>query len=146
MAKDIPQVSGWRAVVKRLRRGGRSGLNRVLVRMTGTPQPKRRPLAPNTRRILVVRLNKRLGNILFLTPMLRALHTGLPEASIDVLIRDAGQVPLLDNLPGIGTVYVQPASAGQWPALARVLRRRHYDLASDPSSNSAGNRAAVALV
>src|SRR5699024_5966673 len=119
---------------------------RLLVRVTGTPRSQRKPLALDTNRILVVRLNKRLGNILFLTPLLRALHAGLPQASIDVLIRDAKQVPLLQNLPGVGTVHVQPASASRLPALARELRRQRYDLIIDPSKNSSGNRAAVLLV
>lgn len=145
MASDIPQASGWRATVKRLRRGGRRWLNRVLVRISGTPQARREPLAGDTSRILVVRLNKRLGNILFLTPMLRALHGGFPRATIDVLIRDTAQIPLLENLPGIGAVHVQPSSASRFPALARQLRRHRYDLAIDPSRNSTSNRVAMVL-
>lgn len=145
MANDIPQVSGWRATVKRLRRGSRRWLNRVLVHITGTPESKREPLAGATNRILVIRLNKRLGNILFLTPMLRALHGGFPQATIDVLIRDAKQAPLLENLPGIGAIHVQPASAKEFPALARTLRARQYDLVIDPSKNSSSNRIAVVL-
>lgn len=105
----------------------------------------RRALNGPTHRILVIRLNKRLGNILFLTPMLRALHGGFPQARIDVLIRDGRQAPLLENMPGINSVYVQPATAKQFPALARTLRRRHYDLAIDPSGNSTGNRVAMVL-
>lgn len=144
-ANDIPQVSGWRASVKRLRRGSRRWLNQVLVRFAGTPEPKRRLIAGDINRILVVRVNKRLGNILFLTPMLRALHQGFPQATIDVLIRDAKQIPLLGNQPGIGTVYSQPASAAQFLALARQLRGNRYDLAVDPTKNSSANRVAMVL-
>lgn len=141
----MPQVSGWRAVVKRSRRRGRAVLNRLLTRIAGTRAPKRRPLAQDTNTILVVRINKRLGNILFLTPMLHALNRALPHAAVDVLIRDPKQVPLLDDLPGVRNVYVQPRSLRRLLAVLGTLRRQHYDLAIDPSGNSTGNRAAVAL-
>ncbi|WP_123630615.1 glycosyltransferase family 9 protein [Salinisphaera orenii] len=136
---------GWRALVKRLRRANRERLNRWLTRFMGTARPVRAPLAADTRRVLVVRLNKRLGNILFLTPMLRTLAASLPTASIDVLIRDPRQKPLLESLPGIGRVWVQPRGLGALIGLIRRLRRERYDLAIDPTGNSSSNRTAVAL-
>ncbi|MES1923947.1 glycosyltransferase family 9 protein [Salinisphaera sp. T31B1] len=138
-------ATGWAARIKRWRRNNRRRLNDLLTRLTGTPTPRRRPLATGTRRILVVRLNKRLGNILFLTPMLRTLAAGLPTARIDVLIQDARQAALLESLPGVGRIWVQ--QRGLWGLLGqlRTLRAQHYDLAIDPSGNSTSNRLAVAL-
>jgi len=139
-------TSDWRAGIKRLRRLGRTLLNRGLTTVVGTDRRKRAPLALASRRILVVRVNKRLGNILFLTPMLQALHAGLPTCTIDVLIRDEDQRPLLANLPGVRNVYTQPHAAYRLPGLLFRLRRQHYDLVIDPSVNSTGNRLAAALV
>ncbi|HLQ84897.1 MAG TPA: glycosyltransferase family 9 protein [Salinisphaeraceae bacterium] len=145
MSKSDAQLSGWRALVKRLRRRGRKRLNQLLCRLTGTPRAKPNKLVGNTRRILIVRPNKRLGNTLFLTPMLHALHAGLPQATLDVLIRDPRQVPLLDNLPGIGRIHVQPRSLRALLALVFELRRQRYDLAIDPTGTSTSNRVALLL-
>ncbi|GAB3672123.1 glycosyltransferase family 9 protein [Salinisphaera aquimarina] len=138
-------ATGWHAVIKRWRRNNRGRLNRLLTRLLGTAAPRRRALAPDTRRILVVRLNKRLGNILFLTPLLRTLAASLPTASIDVLIQDVKQKALLESLPGVGRVWVQEKTLTKLFGLARQLRRQHYDLAIDPSGNSTSNRLAMVL-
>ncbi|HET7313370.1 glycosyltransferase family 9 protein [Salinisphaera sp.] len=112
----------------------------------GTPKAHRRPLAPDTRRILVVRLNKRLGNILFLTPMLRSLAATLPEARIDVLIQSPAQAKLLQSLPGIGRIWIQENRLLATLRTLHALRAERYDLAIDPTGNSASNRIGVALI
>lgn len=138
-------ATGFKAFVKRLRRNNRRWFNRLLTRVLGVTEPHRAALAGNTRRVLVVRLNKRLGNILFLTPMLRSLAASLPTATIDVVIQDRHQKPLLETLPGIGRVWVHDKRFFASLRLMRKLRARHYDLAIDPSGNSASNRIALAL-
>lgn len=138
-------ATGIGAWIKRARRTGRALVNRLLACLLGTVEPRRRPLAADTRRLLVVRLNKRLGNILFLTPMLRTLAESLPTATIDIVIQDARQKPLLETLPGIGQVWVQERSLLASAGLLRRLRAQRYDLAIDPSGNSTGNRLTVAL-
>lgn len=100
---------------------------------------------PAPRRILVCRLNARLGNILFLTPLLRSLAATYPDACIDVLLRDPAHVALLENLPGVSRVMPLPTRLRRLPGFVRALRRRRYDLAVDPNIQSSGNRIAVAL-
>ncbi|WP_348761686.1 glycosyltransferase family 9 protein [uncultured Salinisphaera sp.] len=131
--------------LRQWRRNNRKRFNRLLARMLGTSQPKRMPLAADTRRILVVRLNKRLGNILFLTPMLRSLSASLPEARIDLVIQSPAQIPLLQSLPGVGQVYIQKNGLFSLFGLLRRIRRERYDLAIDPTGNSASNRLGMAL-
>lgn len=147
MADGYEQVNatGIRAWIKRWRRRNRQLFNRVLTRMLGTVEAQRRALAGDTRRVLVVRLNKRLGNILFLTPMLRSLAASLPAATIDVLIQDPRHKPLLESLPGIGRVWIHDKSLVASLRLLRALRARSYDLAIDPSGNSSSDRIAIAL-
>ncbi|RJS92859.1 glycosyltransferase family 9 protein [Salinisphaera sp. Q1T1-3] len=120
-------------------------MNQLLARLLGTPGARRRPLAADTRRILVVRLNKRLGNVLFLTPMLRSLAASLPEARIDIVIQSPAQVDLLQSLPGVGRVWVQKNRVFGLFGLLRAIRRERYDLAIDPTGNSASNRIGMAL-
>lgn len=135
----------WGQKIKTWRRNNRRRANRWLARLVGRTQPRCAPLAADTRRILVLRLNKRLGNILFLTPMLRSLAATFPAARIDVVIQNPAQATLLESLPGIGHVWVQGKSVTGILRLLRTVRREKYDLAIDPNGNSASNRFALAL-
>lgn len=133
------------AVLRRFRRNNRKRLNRYLAHLSGTTQPRQSTLDENTRQILVVRPNKRLGNILFLTPMLRSLAATLPNAHIDVLIRNPAHAGLLQTLPGIRTVLIQPTRIRSALQAIRQLRKCRYDLVIDPVSSSASGRIASAL-
>src|SRR5699024_11178737 len=101
--------SGVAAVLRRFRRNNRKRLNRYLAHLSGTTQPRQSALDESIRQILVVRPNKRLRNILFLTPMLRSLAATLPNAHIDVLIRNPAHADLLQTLPGIRSILIQPS-------------------------------------
>jgi ADP-heptose:LPS heptosyltransferase len=137
--------SGFTGVIHHWRRRNRGRFNRLLVRIFGVTKPRRAALEPDTRRILVVRLNKRLGNILFLTPMLRSLAVTLPAAQIDVLIQNPAQKPLLETLPGVARILVQEQHFFKTLRTLRELRSVRYDLVIDPTSNSSGTRIGVAL-
>ncbi len=100
-------------------------------------------------RILICRINHRLGNALFLTPLIASLNKNLPNCEIDLLLGDAQAAELLSHLPGVGKVYCITQGT-QHPVaiwrLLRELRRRSYDLTIDPVSESFGNRLALRLV
>lgn len=130
--------------MRRVRRGVRRDLSRWLARRRGTYKPIRAPL-PAPRRILVCRINARLGNILFLTPLLRSLAASYPDAEIDVLLRVPAHAGLLAGMPGVRRIHVLPNRLLRLPGFLRSLRRRHYDLAIDPNIHSSGNRIALAL-
>jgi ADP-heptose:LPS heptosyltransferase len=101
------------------------------------------------RKILICRINHRLGNALFLTPLIASLNKSLPDCEIDLLLGDAQAAELLSHLPGVGKVYCI-AQGTQHPVaiwrLLRELRQRNYDLTIDPVSESFGNRLALRLV
>ncbi|MGN8158487.1 glycosyltransferase family 9 protein [Salinisphaera sp. SWV1] len=143
--RTVP-FEGLRAAGKRWQRNNRRRFHRLLARLLGTPEARRRPLAPDTRRILVVRLNKRLGNILFLTPMLRSLAATLPEARIDVLIQTPAQAKLLQSLPGIGRIWIQENHLLSMVRTLRAIRAQRYDLTIDPTGNSTSNRLGMVLI
>ncbi len=101
-------------------------------------------------RILVLRPNHRLGNILLLTPLLAELERIFPGAEIDVLIAGNSAGELLDLLPSVHQVHALPQYLVRHPArtiamLAR-LRRMRYDLAVDASPNSHSSRLALAVM
>jgi len=139
----------WKYRIKRWRRGLRARLSLWAARRYGTPEAKPAPLANPPDRILVCRLNKRLGNVLFLTPLLASLAASFPKAQIDVLLLEKIHGDLLRNLPGIGQVWALPAKPGLHPlafiGLIRKLRQRRYDLVIDPNIISVSNRVGVLL-
>lgn len=107
----------------------------------------------NTRgicRIAVVRSNHRLGNNLLLMPLLAVIEDVFPGAEVDVitgghapavLFRGYGQVTAIHSFPARS--YTSPL---QVLSLYRLLRRRHYDLAIDPTPKSRSGRFLLASV
>jgi ADP-heptose:LPS heptosyltransferase len=100
-------------------------------------------------RILVIRLNYRIGNIVFTTPLLRALEKRFPQAKIDVLIGAAYPAPLIQGLPTVENVFDFPRKLLKNPLKTyryiHQLRATHYDLVVNPNSGSASDRGATWL-
>jgi heptosyltransferase-2/heptosyltransferase-3 len=97
-------------------------------------------MARPRRRVLVVRPDH-LGDLLFLTPALRRLRTGLPDAEIVVLVGPWG-VPVLERNPNLDRLIVwdfpwfdrrpRRSLLGPYASLARLatrLRAERFDLA-----------------
>ncbi len=101
------------------------------------------------RRILVVRMNSRLGNTLALSTLLTALHELMPGASTDVLTTYADAGDLLHGMPGLGKVKVLSNRGWRRPGetleVLRAYRATQYDLAIDPVPYSLGGRIALRL-
>src|SRR4051812_12424576 len=74
---------------RRLESGGKALLRAGLVALVPRPRPAAGALDPaRVRRILAVRHDARLGNLLLLTPSLRLLKTAFPSARVEVLLAD----------------------------------------------------------
>ena len=92
---------------------------------TGNQEPQR---------ILLVRL-RLLGDVVFTTPVIRALRRRFPEAHLSYLVEPAAAAVVRGN-PHLNEVIVAPKRPGfaRWiddVALARRLRRERYDLVID---------------
>jgi hypothetical protein len=99
--------------------------------------------------VLVCRINGRMGNTLFLTPLIRHLHALLPQAQIDLAIAYARGPDLLSDMPGVRQVVVFPHKTDRMvrrflSALHRV-RATRYDLVIDPVPESNSGRAVMTL-
>lgn len=85
--------------------------------------------------ILLIRLG-RLGNVILVTPLLRALHQAFPAAAIDWVVKRE-YAELLQGHPGLREAI--PLDTGQGPGrllkLAQELRQRGYDLVLDLHGN-----------
>lgn len=105
--------------------------------------------AHEIRRILVIRINYRIGNILFTTPLLRALEHRFPHATVDILIGAAYPAPLLKGIGTVGNVYDFPRKLLKNPfrlfRYVRQLRSERYDLVINLNTGSASDRAATFL-
>ncbi len=122
-------MPGLKDLGKRLERAGKSVLRGSLVRFLPSPRRPDGPVDPKTvRRILAVRHDARLGNLLLLTPSLRLIKTAFPAARVEVLIADKYGDALAHN-PCVDEVLTARALPG--------LRGRGYDLAFDFSPQHA---------
>ena len=114
---------------KSLEKGGKSLLRGSLVKLLPKPRRPDGPVDPKTvRRVLAVRHDARLGNLLLLTPALRLIKTAFPDAEVDVLLADkyGGALKFNPCVDKIFTINDLPS-----------LRARGYDLAFDFSPQHA---------
>jgi len=126
----------------RFRRKFNRGLTRILSLFV--PQKAQEGMIdPKTvRRILIVRPNYRIGNMLFLTPLINAIGDRMPQAKVDLLVgmRSAGAI--LEPLPNVGRVYDIPRKLLRQPLkllhFIRKMRSQPYDVVINlmPSSSS----------
>lgn len=87
------------------------------------------------RRLLIVRWEARLGNLLFITPILANLRKQIPGARIEILVSKKYADIFLEN-PDVDEILTLPSGARALlylPWLFLRLRFRHYDAAIDAS-------------
>jgi ADP-heptose:LPS heptosyltransferase len=122
-------VAGLQNLGKALERGGKAVLRGTLIKLLPSPRRPEGPVdAASVRRVLAVRHDARLGNLLLLTPSLHLLKTAFPRARVDVLLADKYGDGLRFN-PCVDAVLTAKSLPG--------LRARHYDLAFDFSPQHA---------
>lgn len=126
-------MSAWKAIEGRLRHG----VARVLLLPLGSASvPPYRVRLDEVRRVLFVRPNFRLGNLLLTTPALSTARRGLPWAEID-LLTTSSYWDLLRGHPDVDGIarFDRPMLLHPWAlaGLIRRLRERRYDLVVDCS-------------
>src|SRR5437867_2416102 len=93
------------------------------------PGRDRMPEGPVAEAVLAIRL-RTLGDVVLVTPALRALKRGHPDAELEV-VTERRYAPLLERLEGIDRVWTLERSTASTLALAGVLVRRRYRVAVD---------------
>ncbi len=98
----------------------------------------------NIHRILVLRPNHRLGNIVLLTPLIAEIESRFPGAELDVLVAGDAARDVLAAFPTIRHIHALPHYVLRHPLAAlRIvlgLRRTRYDLVIDASADSNSTR------
>jgi heptosyltransferase-3 len=138
-----------RSQLRELRGQLRYRLGLLLQRLIGPRHTATRLDPREIRSVLIGRINGRLGNTLFLTPMIERLHALVPEARIDLALSYPHAPALLAGLPGVRQVILFPHKGRrvipQYLRALRRLRATHYDLAIDPTPFSTSGRLILSL-
>jgi ADP-heptose:LPS heptosyltransferase len=138
-----------RSQLRELRGQLRYRLGLVLQRLIGRRHTATRLEPREIRSILIGRINGRLGNTLFLTPMIERLHALVPQAHIDLALSYPHAPALLAGMPGVRQVILFPHKGRgiipQYLRALRLLRATHYDLAIDPTPFSTSGRLLLSL-
>lgn len=100
-------------------------------------------------RILIIRLNHRVGNILFLTPLIKALEKRLPHAKVDLLL-GADFSGLIGQMANVNKIYFANSksikSPGKLIALIKELNNNKYDLSISPTTSSGSSNISQAII
>jgi len=135
--------------LRELRGNARYRLGKAVARLAGPRAAATRLPASEVSSVLICRINARMGNAVFLTPLLERLHELMPQASIDIATAYPKAEDLLGGLPGIRRIIRFPYKGLQLPyrylAAVRQLRRERYDLVIDPVANSTSARIVLML-
>jgi ADP-heptose:LPS heptosyltransferase len=101
-------------------------------------------------RILICRPNHRLGNMLLLTPLVRALETAYPCAEVDLLVGSGIGEEVFAGFARVRNVFSLGARMARHPlrimSMLRRLRRTNYDLVIDAGRGSQSGRIFAAMV
>ena len=96
------------------------------------------------KRILICRPNKRLGNLLLITPLLQEVITDFPGSKIDLLVQGNLAPVLFKNYPNINRIIRLPEKP--FKHLMKYIRGwmsikiHHYDIAINVITNSSSGR------
>ncbi len=133
----------------RIRQKIKNGFNALLALLFPTHAKHENIPAEHIHRILVIRINYRIGNILFTTPLLRALEQRFPDSKIDILIGAKYPSSLLKGSNNVQNVFDFPRQLLKNPfqlyRYIQQLRSTHYDLVLNLNSGSASDRGATFL-
>lgn len=99
---------------------------------------------PNINTILIIRPNKRLGNLLLITPLIQDVINTFPECKIDLLVKGNAAPAIFKNYENIDQIIQVPNKPlkqitkylNSWLA----LRKKRYDIVINVDKNSSSGR------
>lgn len=126
-----------RKLTKRLELSGRKALRAALRATLPKPGTTADPDPAAVRRVLVIRQDNRIGNLVLVTPLIDGIRAAWPQASVDVLTSDAFP-EVYEGNPSLRRVIAAPKKAFignpiRFLSFFRGLRAEKYDVAFDCS-------------
>ncbi len=101
-------------------------------------------------RILVLRPNHRLGNMLLITPLVQELITVYPHSRIEIFAKGPSAEIIFRNFPQVSKIYSLPQKP--WPNLFNYLKvwsciaGKSFDLVINAAASSSSGRIATSIV
>ena len=125
-------------------------INKILAKLF-TKQQNYTPIPQkDIKKILIIRVNYRIGNIIFQTPLINAISEIFPNAKIDFMLGAPYITPLIEGMPNINKVYsfdrkllTKPLQAIK---LVNEINQNNYDLTITSNLGSSSDKIATFLV
>ncbi|MEN4045538.1 glycosyltransferase family 9 protein [Sulfurimonas sp. NWX367] len=132
-----------------LRKKLSSILNSVLSLFSHKSQPAQYIDKERIKSIVIIRPNYRIGNLLFLTPLINELSKEMPNAKIDIIVGMKLAGKILEPLPNVDKVIDIPRKLLLHPlemfAYIKQARTKQYDVALNISGGSTSAQIVTAL-
>ena len=127
-----------------------SALFNAFLSLFYTKDPIAQTIDPQeVKHILIIRPNYRIGNLLFLTPLINELHKHIPDAKIDVIVGMKLAGKILEPLPNVDKVIDIPRKLLLHPIelihYIKQTRKKKYDVAINISGGSTSTQIVTAL-
>lgn len=133
----------------RLRREFRVLIYSVLSKLTSKPRTDTYIDKREIKSILIVRPNYRIGNIIFLTPLINELEKLMPEAKVDLVVGMKLAGKILEPMPNVERIIDIPRKLLLHPVelikLIKKTRAKRYDLVLNISAGSVSSEIVTAL-
>ena len=134
----------------KIRRMLRSAINLLLVRFTKKNINLKKIPLTEVNRILIIRINYRIGNIVFLTPLINAIAQKIPHAKIDILIGAKFIAPILEPMNNVNIIYDAPRKLLKNPfrlmSKVKEINKNNYDLVISPITSSGSANVSTMLI
>ena len=127
----------------------RRKLFKQLTRNLFTPPVTGQEKLGDVKRVLIIRPNHRLGNVLLITPLVQEVLTIFPEAEIDLFTKGGIAPTVFKNYPPVKRIIQLPRKP--FKELFRYMRgwndllHKRYDLVINAVSNSSSGKLALKL-
>lgn len=132
-----------------LRRNLRGFINKFLHTLFAPKITDKTISTDQIKNILIIRVNYRIGNILFTTPLINALTHDLPHAKIDMLIGAGITKPILEGFSSISNVFVLQRKFLLHPIelfrFIAAIRSQKYDLVINLNTASMSDQICTTL-
>ena len=132
----------------KIRRGIKNFFDKVL--RVFSPKPSTEQINKSEiKKIFVIRINYRIGNMLFTTPMIQQLQNEFPQAKIDIMVGAPFTKVLFYGFKNIENIYDFPRELLKNPfevwQYVRKLRNKEYDIVFNVNGGSTSDRIATLL-
>ena len=102
------------------------------------------------RSIVIIRPNYRIGNLLFLTPLINELTQHFPNVTIDIVVGNKNAAMPLAGMPTVNSIIDIPRKLLKHPLqlirYIRTTRKKEYDVAINISSGSLSSQIVLSFI